>query len=63
MTSKANDSKSSPSGATKGSAASGKTDFAPEIPPQVLEPVILILEGLAVWEIKRKGKDMPEEKM
>lgn len=43
--------------------AGGQGDPAAEIPPQVLESLALILEGLAVWEQGLHKKETPAEKL
>ena len=63
MTSKANDPQRASNEATVGSEAfgtGGPADHGAEIPPQVLESVILILEGLEVWEQKLNRKGTPD---
>lgn len=43
--------------------ADGQGNPAAEIPPQVLESLALILEGLAVWEQGPNKKETPDEKL
>ena len=66
MTSKANDPHRASNEATARSEAfgvGGQADHGAEIPPQVLESVILILEGLGVWEQKLNRKGTPDEEL